>query len=224
MKYVIGNWKMNKANVEDFDVCLSCDSLYVGLALPFTMLHKHTKLHKGAQNVHPAEKGAFTGEVSAGMLKDVGCEFVIIGHSERRQGLKEDKYGERVRRALSEQLTVVFCVGEELEERDAGLTESVIEAQLKDLQPFLDQQKHKVIIAYEPVWAIGTGRAATPAQANQVMQFIRQCAPGVPLLYGGSVTAENARELVKESCIDGFLVGGASLNAASFKGICDACL
>ena len=224
MKYVIGNWKMNKANVEDFDVCLSCDSVYVGLALPFTMLHKHTKLHKGAQNVHPAEKGAFTGEVSAGMLKDVGCEFVIIGHSERRRGLREDKYSERVCRALSEQLTVVFCVGEELEERDAGLTESVIQNQLKDLQPFLDRQKHKVIIAYEPVWAIGTGRAATPAQANQVMQFIRQCAPGVPLLYGGSVTTENARELVKESCIDGFLVGGASLNAASFKGICDACL
>lgn len=176
-----------------------------------------------AQNCYKVAKGAFTGEISPAMIKDIGCEWVILGHSERRNvfGESDALIGDKVAHALSEGLKVIPCIGEKLEEREAGKTEEVVFTQLKAIVDKIPKDKwDHVVIAYEPVWAIGTGKTASPQQAQEVHGKLRQwladnvcpeVAQKTRILYGGSVTAENCRELAKEADIDGSLVGGASL-------------
>ncbi len=193
-----------------------------------------TTVALGAQNVHPAAQGAFTGEVSAAMLRSLGVRYVLCGHSERRHvfGETSEFIGEKVRAALASGLTPVLCVGETLEDRDAGRTEAVVAEQLDLGLASLDAgQVRAAVIAYEPVWAIGTGRTATPAQAQEVHGFLRArlraahgaaCADAVRIQYGGSVKPDNAAELLGQPDVDGALVGGASLDAASFGRIAAA--
>ena len=181
------------------------------------------------------DKGAFTGEISPLMLKDMGATHVILGHSERRHifGETDALIGKKMKAALSHGLTPVLCVGEKLEARKSGATFSVVREQiLSGLAPATHETVEKIIIAYEPVWAIGTGWTATPEQANEVHGYIRglvsekfgeDVARRIPILYGGSVKPENAYGLIKMSEVDGFLVGGASLKADSFLKIIDAC-
>jgi len=176
------------------------------------------------------DHGAFTGEISPGMLKDVGCQYVILGHSERRQyyGETNETVNKKVKSALSNQLLPIFCVGETLAEREAEQTETVIEEQVREGLRDIDVRKaRELVVAYEPVWAIGTGRSATANDANQVIRFIRgvladmfgQAAAAIRILYGGSVKPENIEELMVQSDIDGALIGGAGLDAASFAKI-----
>lgn len=176
-----------------------------------------------AQNCYKVAKGAFTGEISPAMIKDIGAEWVILGHSERRNvfGESDTLIAEKVNHALSEGLKVIPCIGEKLEEREAGKTEEVVFSQLKAIVEKIPMDKwDNVVIAYEPVWAIGTGKTATPQQAQEVHAKLRQwltdnvnaeVSKKTRIIYGGSVTAENCRELAKEADIDGSLVGGASL-------------
>ena len=185
----------------------------------------------GAQNLYPEAEGAFTGEISAPMLKELGVTYVIIGHSERRQYFKEDDdfINQKVRFALENGLKPILCVGERLEEREANLTEKRIETQLAGgLKDILPEGFSSLVVAYEPVWAIGTGKTATPQQAQDVHRFIRgwvaaefgkELAENLRIQYGGSVKAENAASLLTQPDIDGALVGGASLSAGSFLAI-----
>jgi triosephosphate isomerase len=185
----------------------------------------------GAQNLYPSKEGAFTGEVSPAMLVDVGCRHVIVGHSERRHGLgeKDSFINEKVQAGLAVGLSVILCVGETLEERDAGRTEAVVQEQLSaGLKGITRDQLANVVIAYEPVWAIGTGRNATPDQAQAVHAFIRgwceahfgsEAAQTLVIQYGGSVKPDNAAVLMGQPDVDGALVGGASLQADSFLAI-----
>jgi len=212
----------------------------VVLCAPFTNLYavysviKDTPIALGAQNLYWEEKGAFTGEVSAEMLKSVGCQFVIVGHSERRQyfGETDETVNRKVVKALAHHLTPIVCVGELLQERESGLTEQVVERQVRGA--FVGVTKAdaaKIVVAYEPVWAIGTGRVASPEQAQEVHQFIRsilislydkELAESIRIQYGGSMKADNAAELLRQPDIDGGLIGGASLQAVSFLGIINA--
>lgn len=188
----------------------------------------------GAQNMHAADEGAFTGEVSGKMLVDLGCRYVILGHSERRHGMGESDaaVNEKLFAALKVGLHPIVCVGETQSERENGTTEQVISTQVQDsLANVSGEQMTKVVIAYEPVWAIGTGLTATPAQAEQVHSLIRgmlakkfssEVANRVCIQYGGSVKAENAKDLLSQPNIDGALVGGASLKADSFDAIVSA--
>ena len=190
----------------------------------------------GAQNVYFAHAGAFTGELSNEMLKDVGCTYVIIGHSERRHvmGEKDELINKKLTAAINSGLLPIFCVGELLEEREADKTETVITKQIKNGMAGLSAEKASAItIAYEPVWAIGTGKTATPQQAQQVHKMIRQLteqmydadfAEQVRIQYGGSVKPDNAAELITQPDIDGFLVGGASLKVDDFAAIIKAAL
>ena len=214
-----------------------CD---LAVCVPFVYLFavgeivKGTKIVLGAQNLHWEEKGAFTGEVSAAMLKDFGTDLVIIGHSERRHimGESDEMIGKKLRRALDAGLRPILCLGELLEEREAGTTEEVLRRQLEeDFKNIKGEDMASVTIAYEPVWAIGTGLTATPQQAQEVHALIRellaemyggQPAEEIPILYGGSVKPENAAELMVERDINGLLVGGASLNADDFVAIIKA--
>jgi triosephosphate isomerase len=184
------------------------------------------KVSLGAQNLHFEPKGAFTGEVSAPMLVDCGCRYVIVGHSERRSlfGEEDELLNRKVRAALAHGLTPILCIGETLQERDAGQLEDVLTSQLTvDLMGIGTANIERTILAYEPVWAIGTGRTATPDQAEEAHKFIRTVladtlkvnAKKVPILYGGSVTPENAHSLLSQKDIDGALVGGASLKVDS---------
>jgi triosephosphate isomerase len=185
----------------------------------------------GAQNLYPSKEGAFTGEVSPAMLVDVGCRYAIVGHSERRHGLgeKDAFINQKVQTGLTVGLSVILCVGETLEERDAGQTEAVVKEQLyAGLQGISRQYLPNIVIAYEPVWAIGTGRNATPDQAQAVHAFIRglyeahfgsEAAQSLVIQYGGSVKPDNAAALMAQSDVDGALVGGASLQAESFLAI-----
>ena len=185
----------------------------------------------GAQNLYPEEKGAFTGEISAMMLRSVGCHYVIIGHSERRQYFEESNefLNRKVVTALTYQIIPIYCVGETLEQRETKNTLKVIKSQLVEgLKGIDDSDLKRVVIAYEPVWAIGTGKTASPEQAEEVHAFIRQelqalssqkVAEVISILYGGSVKPENISELMKQPNIDGALVGGASLKADSFGNI-----
>jgi triosephosphate isomerase (TIM) len=216
------------ASVRDRDIVLGP---------PFTSIAAVAETIKGsniglsAQNLHWEDKGAFTGEVSADMLLDSGCKYVIIGHSERRQyfGETDETVNRKVKQALKKGLLPILCVGETLAEREAGKLNEIISRQvtggLKDISP--DDMK-KVVIAYEPVWAIGTGRTATPEQANEVHALIRQkvkalysadIAEGIRIQYGGSVTPENVSTLMAMPDIDGALVGGASLKPESFAAL-----
>ena len=192
---------------------------------------KGSNIRLAAQNVYWEDSGAFTGEVSAPMLKDVGCDYVIIGHSERRQyfGETNETVNQKVKSALSHDLEPIICVGEQLEDREAGRTETVIENHVSGgIADLSAAQLLNSIIAYEPVWAIGTGKTATPAQAQEVHSYIRKLlkdaysddvASQVRIQYGGSVKPENAAELMAQHDVDGALVGGASLQAESFAQI-----
>jgi triosephosphate isomerase len=190
-----------------------------------------TPLFLGGQTLHWEPQGAYTGEVSAPMLVDVGCRFVIVGHSERRLyfGETDEAVGRKVRAAIEHGLTPIVCVGERLEERQAGRTDAVIASQVRAaLQEAPAGALHRLVIAYEPVWAIGTGHTATGAEANRVAGLIRRTLAGsgsaaaasaVRILYGGSVKPDNIREFLEQTEIDGALVGGASLDAHAFAAI-----
>ena len=209
----------------------------VAVAPPFTALYAVHKELEGspirlaAQNLYWEEKGAFTGEVSPLMLKEVGCDYVIIGHSERRQffGETDEIVNRRIKAALAQGLKVIFCIGETLREREEGKTFSVIESQMEGGLKGLDDKKMRnMAIAYEPVWAIGTGKTATPEQAEEVHRFIRkkleklysrEVSEEIRIQYGGSVTPENIKGLMNQPNIDGALVGGASLKAETFSKI-----
>lgn len=190
---------------------------------------KGTNIRLGAENVHFAEKGAYTGEISAAMLKEYGVGYVIIGHSERRQyfGETDETVNKRTLTALSAGLTPIVCVGETLEERETGKTEAVLHRQLEEGLKGVEDLT-KLVIAYEPVWAIGTGKTATAAQANETIGYIRKtlgelfcekCAAKVRIQYGGSMNAGNCKELMAQEEIDGGLIGGASLKAPDFSAI-----
>lgn len=245
IKVIAGNWKMNNDINESKDLISklllglknSDSTCEVVICPPFTSLVdtsimiKGSKIKLGAQNLHQEENGAFTGEISAKMLVGVGCEFVIIGHSERRTIFMErdELHNSKIRRAIKNNLKPIFCVGELLEEREKNTTEQVIEVQLlKGLENFSEEDLKKMIIAYEPVWAIGTGKTASPQQAEEVHHFIRKLigtrfskefAENLRILYGGSVKPDNSKELLSQNNIDGALVGGACLNADSFLSI-----
>lgn len=206
---------------------------------PFTSLErtlaavKSSTVKVGGQNMYWEEEGAFTGEVSGKMLLTLGCSHVILGHSERRQYFFETDLtvNSKLKKALALGLTPIVCVGETLDQREADLTENVVRTQIEGCYDGLSaQQANQTVVAYEPVWAIGTGKTATPAQADQVHSFIRgllrnkfgKIADEIRILYGGSVKPDNARELFSQSNIDGGLVGGASLKAESFNKIIEA--
>ncbi len=245
--YVAGNWKMNlnlaeaKALVEGLKQGLPAGAnVDVAVCPPFYMLPtlaadlKGSKIGLGAQNCHYEAKGAFTGEISPQMLLDAGCDTVIIGHSERRQYFGEagDFLKNKVVAALKAGLKVIYCVGETLAEREAGQTEAVVAKHLREVcGP--DVSLDNVTIAYEPVWAIGTGKTATPGQAQEVHAFCRKeiakiynptVAANVRIQYGGSVKPDNAKELMGQPDVDGALVGGASLKAADFLGIIEGAM
>jgi triosephosphate isomerase len=243
-KFVAGNWKMFTTATTGKELAANIvrglgteDRVTVAVCPPFPYLLeiaevlRGSRVELGAQNVYPEPEGAFTGEVSPTMLLDVGCRYVIIGHSERRHKLGENGgfINRKVKAALAAGLQVILCVGETLEERQANRTESVLGAQvLSGLAEIkADSLKH-LVIAYEPVWAIGTGQNATPAQAQQAHAFIRlqiankfgeEWARALPIQYGGSVKPENAASLLRQADVDGALVGGASLQAEQFLAI-----
>lgn len=240
---IAGNWKMNhdrpatRAMIEELLPLIAGSECEVVLCVPYTDLEtaislaKGTNLAIGAQNCHWAEKGAFTGEISAAMLKEMGCDYVIVGHSERRQyfGDTNQTVNERLKAAIAVELPVILCVGENLEQREAGQFEQVVALQLTDaLEGVTPEQMQLVTVAYEPVWAIGTGKNATPAQAAEACALLRgvlwglmgpTVAVAVPLLYGGSMNEKNCAELLEQVDVDGGLIGGASLKAASFAQI-----
>ena len=242
---IAGNWKMNKNAAEGVALveelkgicvggCACCADVDVVVCPPFTTLGAvvaaaaGSNIKVGAQNVHWAESGAFTGEISAEMLVSAGVEYVIIGHSERRQyfGETDATVNSRLKAALKAGLKPIVCVGETLAEREGGKTNDVIGRQLRDgLAGLTAADMANVIIAYEPVWAIGTGKTATPAIAEETHKFIRETvgalfggavASALRIQYGGSMKPENARELVAQADIDGGLIGGAALKADSF--------
>ena len=241
---IAGNWKMHMTVPEALELvrgiapsCSGGKAVEVIVAPPFTALHATACEIKGkviglaAQNMHFEPAGAFTGEVSAAMLKDAGCTHVIIGHSERRQYFCETDEGvnRKTKTALSEGLTPIVCIGESLGEREAGTAFTVIENQLNGgLKGISPEEARRLIVAYEPVWAIGTGRTATPDQAQEVHAFIREklsatfgkdAANCIRILYGGSVKPDNIKSLMAMEDIDGALVGGASLKAESFSAL-----
>ncbi len=244
---IAGNWKMNKTIVESVSLVKELKDFVRGtkgvdivVCPPFTSLWvvkeiiNGTNIHLGAQNMYWETKGAFTGETSSLMLKDVGCEYVILGHSERRQYFKEasEEVAKKTKAALSVNLTPIVCVGENLEERERGKTESIIEQEIKALFPKIDSTlAARIIVAYEPIWAIGTGRSSSSQDANLIIKFIRELfsseygskvAERIRILYGGSVNPKNISEFINESDIDGALVGGVSLHALSFSQIVKA--
>jgi triosephosphate isomerase len=241
---IAGNWKMYKtagesaAFVKEFLPLVSgVAGVEIVLAPPFPSLSVVASLTGGtnvgvaSQNVHFAPEGAYTGEVSPGMVKDAGARYAIIGHSERRQYFAEsdDSVNRKVKAALAAGLVPILCLGETLQEREAGKTSEVAGRQLRaGLEGIAGAEAPKVVVAYEPVWAIGTGKTATPEQAQEVHAFLRGTlkelwgagpADAVRILYGGSVKPENIADLMAKADIDGALVGGASLKANSFAGI-----
>ncbi len=242
-RIVAGNWKMNTRRQSARDLAAAVvrgtagdAAVEVVVCPPFPYLPavaealagSHVAL--GAQNCHDRSDGAFTGEVSAAMLADVGCRYVILGHSERRHGLGESDgfIRGKLQSALAAGLRIILCVGETLAERQAGQLQAVLSRQVQSALEGLNQQQlAQVVLAYEPVWAIGTGQTATPEQAQEAHAFlrdqVRRCGDGpaaaLPILYGGSVTATNAAELFRQPDIDGGLIGGASLKPDQFQTI-----
>ena len=244
---IAGNWKMNKNIVESVslvkelkDFVREIKGVDIVVCPPFTSLWvvkeivNGTNIHLGAQNIYWETKGAFTGEISPLMLKDVGCEYVILGHSERRQYFKETskEVAKKTEAALSVNLIPIVCVGENLKERESGKTKAIIEQEIKALFSKIDSTlAGRIIVAYEPIWAIGTGRSSSSQDANLTIKFIRELfsfkygskiAERIRILYGGSVNPKNINEFMNESDIDGALVGGASLNTLSFSQIVKA--
>ena len=241
--FVAGNWKMNTDSHTSVELAKRIASGSSGVAghnvtlmvcPPFVYLRSVARalsasnITVGAQDVYFESKGAFTGEISASMLKDAGCNYVLCGHSERRHviGETDELISKKVAAAIAGGLLPILCVGELLGERDAGQTEQVVTRQIKNCLDGLSVEKvSAVTIAYEPVWAIGTGRTATPQQAQEAHDFIRKLltdmyddrlAEEIRILYGGSVKPTNAADLMQQQDVDGFLVGGASLNADDF--------
>jgi len=246
-KYIIaGNWKMNKLPSETYDFVKEVaeatknSTCEVVCCTPYVCLSEavrgaegtHVKI--GAENLHFENSGAFTGEVSADMLVDLGVKYVIIGHSERRQYFAEtdETVNLKTKKALEKGLIPIVCVGESLEEREAGITMDLIAIQVKKAFANIPaEDAKKVVIAYEPIWAIGTGKTATAQQAEEVCKGIRdllaelycpECAKEFTIQYGGSMNAKNAAELLEKENIDGGLIGGASLKSADFAVITDA--
>ena len=242
-KVIAGNWKMNMLPGEAINFIDALTPMVadanteVVLCVPFTDLFyainsaQDTNIHIGAQNVHFEESGAFTGEVSASMLESINCEYVIIGHSERRQYFAEtdETVNKKIKAALAHNLKPIVCVGEKLEEREAGIATQIITDQTtKALEGLSKEEVSQVIIAYEPIWAIGTGKTATSEDANNSIKDIRarvandfgqEIADNIIILYGGSMKPENAVELLNTSDIDGGLIGGASLVPEKFEKI-----
>ena len=243
-KVIAGNWKMNmnlhqsqKLVSEIINGLGKDNKAEVILCPPFTSLNevnfllKGTPVKLGAQNMYYEESGAYTAEISADMLKSVGCEYVILGHSERRVIFNEsdELINKKIKTALSKELKPIFCIGELLEQRESGETMKVVSSQIeKGLEGITAEQMKNIIIAYEPVWAIGTGKTATPQQAQEVHSFIRELvakkfattvAENLIIQYGGSVKPDNSGELLSQKDIDGALVGGACLKADSFLSI-----
>lgn len=242
---IAGNWKMHRNSAETRDLVrkllaglkddrIDCDII---VAPPFTSIFAAVEETRGSmigvsgQNLHWEDKGAFTGEISGQMLREIGCGYVIVGHSERRQyfGETDRSVNLKIKAAVRSELVPIFCLGETLEERERGATFEVVKRQLTlGLHEVKPEDPSRFIIAYEPVWAIGTGRTATPEQAQEVHAFLRgelgslageSLAQEIRILYGGSVKPENTRGLMNCPDIDGGLVGGASLNAEDFVGI-----
>lgn len=247
-KIVAGNWKMNKTAAEAAVLIEGIkrevegiDAVDIVVCPPFTDLKdaaaacRGSNVALGAQNIHWAESGAFTGEISAAMLREAGVRYVIVGHSERRQyfGETDASVNKRVRAALAGGFLPIVCVGETLEERDGGKMEAVLTRQIKEGLADLGPALGKIVVAYEPVWAIGTGRTATPAQAQEAHALIRltlaeisngDLANSIRIQYGGSMKPANAKELMGQPDIDGGLIGGAALAAESFAAIVKAAL
>lgn len=245
---VMANWKMNMSlkeaqhfadvlGKEEFpwaDVVV-CPPIYICPQLSDDFARVNPEIKVGAQNMYHKPKGAFTAEISGAMVKDTGCDYVILGHSERRHvfGETDEEIALRLVAAFQSQIIPVICIGEKLEEREAGKTLEVNTRQLKAVIPILKENSDKkFLVAYEPVWAIGTGLTATPDQAQEVQRGIREIlaseldekiAMETRILYGGSVKPENAKELYSKDDVDGFLVGGASLKADSFSQIIQGC-
>lgn len=237
---IAGNWKMfktvpeAKTFIEEVKGKAEVEGVESVICAPFTNLPalveavKGTSIKIGAQNLHFEDNGAFTGEISGVMLKDLGVDYVIIGHSERRQYFAEtdETVNKKVHAAFRHDLTPIVCVGEKLEEREAGQTKDVCKVQTEAaFQGLSAEQAAQVVIAYEPIWAIGTGKSSTAQDANEVISYIRSLVEGlygkevadqVRIQYGGSVKPENVKEYMGQSDIDGALVGGASLQPASF--------
>lgn len=242
-KIIAGNWKMNKlpneaiSFIEELGQLVKNTENEVVLCVPYTDLFyalltaQGTNIKIGAQNMHYEEKGAYTGEISADMLKCIGVEYVIIGHSERRQYFNEtdETVNKKIKSAFENDLKPIVCVGETLEQREQGMTETVITTQTKlALEGLTKEQVKNTIIAYEPIWAIGTGKTATSEDANNSIKSIRaeianiygnEIAEEVIIQYGGSVKSSNAKELFTTTDIDGGLVGGASLKPEEFSKI-----
>jgi len=243
-----GNWKMNKGlpseaadmlkkliplvkNINNVDIVIAPP--YTAL-IPMIELTKNTNIMIGAQNMYFEEKGAFTGEISPIFLKELGCSYVILGHSERRDILKEtdEIVNKKLKKALNFHLNPIVCIGEHLNERETNKTKEFIEKQFKlSFKDLSDEELRKTVIAYEPIWAIGTGRTATPEQAEEIHMFIRELitnaynsstAKAVRIQYGGSIKPSNAKNIFKKENIDGGLVGGASLQAESLGAIIEA--
>ncbi len=243
---IAGNWKMNKtpaeakALIEELKPLAANAPCDVVICVPFTDIAvaveycKGTNIKVGAQNCHFEEKGAFTGEISAQMLKECGVEYVVLGHSERRQyfGETDATVNKRTKAAISNGLTAIVCVGELLEQRELGITNEVVSMQTKiALNSIEEKDLDKIIIAYEPVWAIGTGKTATSDQADETCGTIRaavaqlygeNAAEKLTIQYGGSMNAKNAQELLSKINVDGGLIGGAALKAEDFSVIINA--
>jgi triosephosphate isomerase len=241
---IAGNWKMNNSISEAIrlvselkELDSESDQVEVVVAPSFVSLHsvsialQDTNIKLAAQNMSDEESGAYTGEISAAMLKDTNCEYVILGHSERRQYFheKDEFINRKVIMALEYDLIPILCVGETLEQRNAGITATVVETQIKNgLKEVISKLAGGIVIAYEPVWAIGTGKTATPEQAENVHLHIRevlkkrynaQVANEIRILYGGSVNPDTIKSLMEKENVDGGLVGGASLDAKKFARI-----
>ncbi len=237
---IAGNWKMNKTNAEAIGLAEKLignegdgDKVRMVICPPFTALSdvartiKGSKIFLGAQNVYFKESGAFTGEIAPLMLLTIGVTYVILGHSERREYFSETDriVNNKVKMAQAAGLIPIVCIGEKLEDREKGKTEEVIGAQISgSLEDLGDNEMKNIVLAYEPVWAIGTGKTASPKMAQEVHEFIRMklrhkfgvIADQVSILYGGSMNGSNARDLIAQPDIDGGLIGGASLKAEEF--------
>lgn len=244
---IAGNWKMNKTNAEAVEMLTELKGLVAGIenvgiviGAPFTALSDAVKAVEGsnieiaAENVYPKESGAYTGEVSPLMLKSIGVKYVILGHSERREYFHEsDEFiNEKVKAVLAAGMLPILCIGEKLEDRESGRTAEVTETQIRGgLKGLTAEEAAKVVVAYEPIWAIGTGKTATPEMAQETHRQVRDVlvsmfgeavAEEMTIQYGGSMKPENAVELLAQKDIDGGLIGGASLKAASFAEIVKA--
>lgn len=244
---IAGNWKMNAGPTEAKKLAKKMvetrkgkdDSSDLLICPPFISIpavsetFSGSNFNVGAQNVHTEDNGAYTGEISTSMLKDAGCEYVIVGHSERREYFHEDDklVAEKAKKVLDDGLKVIVCVGEKLDERKSDIHEKVVKRQVQAVLDHVDSTfADHFIIAYEPVWAIGTGETATPGQAQEMHQYIRNlltdawgeaAADKIRILYGGSMKPANAEELLSQQDVDGGLIGGASLKADSFSEIID---